>query len=191
MSDKQFKRVEFGFKQLGMILYYTSKFTDVLKGDALTVLQNANNGGTTLNAQVVSMISGVLSGMITSSNTIGGSIGNIISAANNIDARGLDGAVKKFETIVSEKTANSLKAVVDRLNGINRDLISIAEAPTNLNVKLQKAADNLSLRGNGALTINKPDFTVNINVEVKLQADEFETALVSRKGGSRFEVKSS
>lgn len=189
MSDKQFKRVEFGFKQLGMILFYTSKFTDVLKGDALTILQNANNGGATLSTQVVSMISGVLSGMITSSNTIGSEIGHIIAAANNIDARGLNGAVAKFESIVSERTANSLKAVVDRLNGINRDLISIAEAPADLNVHLKKAADNLSLKGGGTLTINKPDFTVNINVEVKLEADEFEKALIARPGQTKFVVK--
>jgi hypothetical protein len=184
LKQGEFERIQFGFKQMFGLFSYIKDFSKAPEAGGLT-------DGATLQTSIVSSAEGIMNGITTAATKVNELAPAMITATAGLDIEGIAGAAKNLEKAVTEDTSKTLTAVVDRLNKINRDLTSIAEAPTDLSILLQKAADNLSLKGKGALTINKPDFTVNINVEVKLEADTFESTLISRPGQSKFQVKGS
>lgn len=77
----------------------------------------------------------------------------------------------------------AVNTVTDQLNKID------GGTPQRINVQLKELANSLGVGGTSRLEIKNRNFTINLNVNVVLDADEFEQALTNRPGGSSFTVK--
>lgn len=104
--------------------------------------------------------------------------------------------VKKMERNISflkdrytKTIANDIRDLVSAVNAVTADLQSINDSPETINVQLKKLADNLKVGGSRKLEIKNKNFTINMQVNVVIEADEFEQALASRPGGSIFVLR--
>ena len=88
----------------------------------------------------------------------------------------------------SKGIVNNIRDLVTAVNVVTTDLNSISDSPQRINVQLKQLANHLGVGGSQRLEIRNRNFTIQMNVNVVLDADEFETALTSRPGGSTFQV---
>jgi len=89
----------------------------------------------------------------------------------------------------SKGIVNNVRDLVAAVNTVTTDLNSIGDSPQRINVQLKQLANHLGVGASQRLEIRNRNFTIQMNVNVTLDADEFETALSSRPGGSTFVVR--
>lgn len=89
----------------------------------------------------------------------------------------------------SKGIVNNIRDLVASVNTVTTELNSIGDSPQRINVQLKQLANNLGVGGAQRLEIRNRNFTIQMNVNVTLDADEFEQALSSRPGGSTFVVR--
>jgi hypothetical protein len=77
-----------------------------------------------------------------------------------------------------QNTSNAIKDMVETINETSRELARIS--PINIQTNLQRLASNLGLGNNAAYTIKNENFTVQVNVDVHIDARELEKTLVER-----------
>jgi hypothetical protein len=72
-----------------------------------------------------------------------------------------------------------IREVVGIINSTSQELSRITPNIPNINVALRSLADNLHLQGTNAITIQRRDLTLNIPVNVIIEARELQTVLVN------------
>lgn len=82
--------------------------------------------------------------------------------------------------------ATNIRDLVAAVNSVTTDLQKAGSDLPQINVQLKSLANNLGVGGSQRLEIKNRNFTIQMNVNVVLDADEFEQALSSRPGGSTF-----
>lgn len=101
---------------------------------------------------------------------------------------------RDIQTVTDRYTkgiVNNIRDLVAAVNTVTTDLDSIGDSPQRINVQLKQLANNLGVGGAQRLEIKNRNFTIQLNVNVVVDADEFEQALSTRPGGSTFVVRGS
>jgi len=145
-----------------------------------TIVDAINNSG----------ISGLPRGIDTKVKAVS-EILNAIISISSLGQEGIGNLSTKIGAITSQLNSiagpggpfsemlNSISAVGEILKESN---------PVNISTSLNRFVNKAGL-ATGTYTINNRNFTLQVNVEVKLDADRFEQALASRPGESRFVLR--
>ena len=152
-------------------------FTGGNGGVIKTIVDAINNSG----------ISGLPRGIDTKVKAVS----DILTAIVNISSMGQSGISDIGNGITAINTQlQSIAAkggpfaqMIDSINAVG-ELLNNAR-PVNINTEMNKFVKKAGLAV-GEYTINNRNFTLHVNVNVKLDADRFEQALQSRPGGSSF-----
>jgi hypothetical protein len=101
----------------------------------------------------------------------------------------LERDIKAVTERYTKGIVGNIRDLVAAVNTVTADLNSIGDSPQRINVQLKQLANHLGVGGAQRLEIRNRNFTIALNVNVVLDADEFEQALISRPGSSRFVVR--
>jgi len=117
-------------------------------------------------------------------------ISGLASAENQTAISGISDGInainRQLVNIVSGGENSPFTAMINNINAVGR-LLNSAN-PVNINTEMNRFVKRVGL-ATGEYTINNRNFTLQVNVQVKLDADRFEQALQSRPGGSDFVVR--
>ena len=97
--------------------------------------------------------------------------------------------VEMLRSTYVDNVAMGISDLVTSVNAVATDLGRLGDSPQRINLQLRELANSLGVGGSQRLEIKNRNFTLSLNVNVVLEADEFEETLIARPGGSRFEVK--
>jgi len=103
--------------------------------------------------------------------------------------RRMESDIKNVTDRYTKNIAGNVRDLVAAVNTVTTDLEGIGNNPQRINVQLKQLANHLGVGGTQRLEIKNRNFTIQLNVNVVLDADEFEQALISRPGPSRFVVR--
>jgi hypothetical protein len=120
-------------------------------------------------------------------NIMGPISSNLSITTDNLAAMARD--VDKFEKAYTNKLAGGLGSMIEKINSITKDLSTLD--PNNFGkarVQLKRAADNLGLKGTEQLKVAFGDLKINVNIEVLVDSEELEKALLKRTD-SKFATK--
>lgn len=79
--------------------------------------------------------------------------------------------------------SNAITEMVSQVNSISREMANLT--PVNLDVGLRRLAQNIGVGNDARYEIKHRNFTINVNLQVKIDAEELERALIER-ANSRF-----
>jgi len=160
-----------------------SLFGGVNGGVMKTIVDAINNSGISAlprgidtKVKAVADILNVISGLASAENQT--AISGISDGINAIN--------RQLVNIVSGGENSPFTAMINNINAVGR-LLNSAN-PVNINTEMNRFVKRVGL-ATGEYTINNKNFTLQVNVQVKLDADRFEQALQSRPGGSDFVVR--
>jgi Mg2+ and Co2+ transporter CorA len=85
-----------------------------------------------------------------------------------------------------KKTGRAVHDLVSEINGVTAALNKME--PKNIKVQMKDLSNKLGLKGSDSLSVNLNDIKMTINVEVYLDADNFEEALINKPGKSKFVI---
>lgn len=100
--------------------------------------------------------------------------------------RRIEADIKNVTDRYTKNIVGNVRDLVAAINTVTTDLEAVGDNPRRINVQLKQLANHLGVGGRQALEIRNRNFTIQLNVNVVLDADEFEQALQSRPGGSTF-----
>lgn len=103
--------------------------------------------------------------------------------------KNLQKSIGMLRDTYANNIVKGVKDLIAAANSVTTDLNGIGDTPARINVQLKEFANHLGVGGTSKLEIKNRNFTINLNVNVVVDADEFESALTSRPGGSHFVVK--
>lgn len=108
-------------------------------------------------------------------------LSNFLSGATLVQMATAFNAVETTARISGiENTTNSISSMVQAINSTSAELARVS--PINIQTNLNRLAANLGLGNNATYTITNRNFTINVNVDVHMDAAELEKTLVERKG---------
>lgn len=95
--------------------------------------------------------------------------------------------VRKLKSTFIDRTANTVHDMITGIENIANSLSKFEAKPIKVNLK--KVSDSLGLHGSEELKVKLNNIDLTVHVDVALDADKFEEALVSRPKGSKFVIK--
>ena len=107
-------------------------------------------------------------------------INSVVEAVNRIFSTEAMKAVAEMNEEGITRISNSVTAMISNINEFSSALRGVEGI--DINAELHALNDRLGLGKSGTLTINAQPVTLNINFDVKIDAEELEKVLVERPG---------
>ncbi|MFA6049840.1 MAG: hypothetical protein WC761_01465 [Candidatus Paceibacterota bacterium] len=188
--DAIIARTRAGFAQLEQIGREGATSVQASANQAATAAASSATGGVTGQAPGEEGFAGLFGGSEATKKRAALDELNNIRVPSPARVARLERDIQNVTDRYTKGIVNNIRDLVAAVNTITTDLGSLGDSPQRINVQLKQLANNLGVGGNQRLEIKNRNFTIQLNVNVVLDADEFEEALTTRPGGSTFTVRS-